>query len=65
MLAFVAFAQWPLKTFELLDAVAFCTPPYQLKESTKLMEQELERCKPLIEIDDRGRIFFVHFTVKK
>jgi hypothetical protein len=65
MLSFIAFARWPLKTFEILDGVTLCTPPYRLDESTKLMEQELERCKPLIEVDDRGKVFFVHFTIKK
>ncbi len=65
MFSLIAFARWPLKAFELLDAVVFFTPPYQLTENKKLMQQELERYKPLVEIDDRGRVFFVHFTIKR
>jgi hypothetical protein len=65
LLSWIACADRPLKTYEVLDGVVLCKDPYQLKESTKLTSQVLNRCKPLIEIDASGNVSFVHFTVKE
>lgn len=65
LLSWIALADRPLKTYEVLDGVVFCKDPYQLKESTKLTPRVLDRCKPLIEIDAFGNVSFVHFTVKE
>ncbi|KAK5121671.1 hypothetical protein LTR85_004843 [Meristemomyces frigidus] len=63
--SWIACAARPLKVYELLDALAFCTHPYVLSDHTKLAAQQLDRCKPLIEVDRYGCVCFVHASVKE
>lgn len=65
LFSLIALADRPLKTYEAVDGIVLCEHPYQLNESTKLTPRELDRCKPLIEIDTSGNVSFVHFTVKE
>ena len=65
MLSWIASANRPLKTYEVVDGIVLCKDPHLLNESTKLTSQELDRCRPLIEVNDFGKVSFVHFTVKE
>lgn len=64
ILSWIACAERTLKVHELLDAIALSST-HELTMRTKLIVQELDRCKPLIEVDRSGRVVFVHFTVKE
>ena len=55
----------PLKVHEILDGVAFCTPPYDLNEQTKIRKQFLDLCKPLVEVSPEGTVSIVHFSANQ
>lgn len=65
LFSLIALADRPLKTYEAVDGIVLCKHPYKLDEFTKLTSGELDRCKPLIEIDTAHNVSFVHFTVKE
>ena len=65
LLSWIALADRPLKTYEVLDGIVLCKEPFILNQSTKLASEELARYKPLIEIDASGNVSFVHFSVKQ
>lgn len=65
ILSWVALAQRPLRTHELLDAIAFSQEPYKLDLGSKLDSRVLDRCKPLIDVDSRGTVSFVHASAKE
>jgi hypothetical protein len=63
ILEWIAFAKRPLKRAELLDAVSLHRGNSQLNEETRLWEQVIELCKPLVEDGPNETIVFIHFTV--
>jgi hypothetical protein len=64
-LSWVAFADRPLKTYELLDGIALSTWPHRIDASTWLPQQALERYKPLIEFEMDGVVTFIHSSVRE
>jgi hypothetical protein len=55
----------PLRVAELQDAVVFASGAVSLSERSKLPTGIVDRCRPLVQIDDNEQISFVHFTVQE
>jgi hypothetical protein len=65
ILQWIACASRPLRKFEIQDGVALHDATINLNDNTKLSEQVLDLCKPLIEDGPHKTITFVHFTVRE
>ena len=65
ILRWMTMAKRPLKKFELLDGVTLHRHNSQLNEKTRLWEQVVDLCKPLVEDGPNGTIAFIHSTVRK
>jgi hypothetical protein len=65
ILKWIALAKRPLKKFELLDGVTLHRGNSHLNEKTRLWEQVIDLCKPLVEETSSRTIVFIHFTVQE
>jgi hypothetical protein len=54
-----------LKSYELLDGIAFDASHTILTPKTKLRKEILDLCRPLIEEGPASTIDFVHFSAKE
>jgi hypothetical protein len=65
ILKWMTLAKRPLKKFELLDGVTLHRGNSQLNEKSRLWEQVIDLCKPLVEDGPNETIVFIHFTVRE
>ncbi|KAF2108444.1 hypothetical protein BDV96DRAFT_636736 [Lophiotrema nucula] len=65
ILQWVAFARRPVRSCEILNAIAFTTDRSTINQDTMLSKAVLKLCSPLIEQHADGVIQFVHFTVRE
>ncbi|KAK2802065.1 hypothetical protein FQN51_004975 [Onygenales sp. PD_10] len=61
----LSLAERPLRKHELLDAASLHTANTCLNEETRVWENVIDLCKPLVEEMPNGTIVFIHFTVKE
>jgi hypothetical protein len=61
----MTFAKRPLKRYELLDGISLHSGNNMLSDETRLWDQAIDICKPLIENGPNGSVVFVHFTVQE
>jgi len=54
-----------LKSYEILDGIAFDALNTTLTPKTKVRKDILDLCRPLIEDGPAGTVGFVHFSVKE
>ena len=65
MLQWIAFSFRPLKKFELQDGIVLHDGNTVLDESTKILVDILDLCKPIIEEGPANTVIFVHFSAKE
>ena len=65
MFSWIAYAERPIKSYELLDGLAFFYSPYVLDDETRFPESLLDLCKPLVEIGPGMTVDFVHSSAKE
>ena len=65
LMAWIAHAERPLRLQELLAGLTLGASPYVLNDKTKQPESVLDLIRPLIDINNKGVVSFVHFTVKE
>jgi len=54
-----------LKSYEILDGIAFDASTTTLTPKTKVRKDILDLCRPLIEDGPAGTVDFVHFSAKE
>jgi hypothetical protein len=54
-----------LKSYELLDGIAFDASNTTLTPKTKIRKEILDLCRPMIEEGPAGTVDFVHFSAKE
>jgi hypothetical protein len=54
-----------LKSYELLDGIAFDASNTTLSPKTKIRKEIFDLCRPLIEEGPAGTVDFVHFSAKQ
>ncbi|KAH6703303.1 hypothetical protein BKA61DRAFT_636254 [Leptodontidium sp. MPI-SDFR-AT-0119] len=65
ILEWIACSYRPLKTYELLDGIAFKVGCTELNSRTKMRKSVLDSCRPLIEESPSNTVDFVHFSAKE
>jgi len=64
-MAWIALAERPLQTLEILSGLALGTYPFIVDELKKPTLSIFDLIKPLIHLSDDGHVTFVHFTVRE
>jgi hypothetical protein len=54
-----------LKSYEILDGIAFDASNTTLTPKTKIRKEVLDLCRPLIEEGPASTVDFVHFSAKE
>ncbi|TVY35124.1 Vegetative incompatibility protein [Lachnellula occidentalis] len=65
ILEWMACSYRPLKSYEILDGIAFQPGSTTLDEKTKMHKKVLDLCRPLIEDGPSNTLDFVHFSAKE
>ena len=65
ILGWMACSYRTLKSYELLDGIAFDSANTTLTPKTKIHKEVLDLCRPLIEEGPANTIDFVHFSAKE
>ncbi|TVY65596.1 Vegetative incompatibility protein HET-E-1 [Lachnellula suecica] len=65
ILEWMACSYRPLKTYEILDGIVFRPGSTILNERTKMHDEVLDLCRPLIEDGPSNTLDFVHFSAKE